>query len=375
MKTTQLKYLVFLLLGLPISISQAQPRFNYPASNAAITSTMSYRSWSIKQGDTEKKISQLVFPLTIIRPLGENLDLLFSTSNASTILETDTKYQLDGLTDGKLKLFCRLANNTILLNLGVSLPYGKNAFSYKEYRVANSLYETILGFRNKRFGEGFDIDLGAICAKNFGRYITFGAGIGYLLKGEYEFLNNNDNIFKPGDEFSVHAGIDLTIDSVLIRTDILYATFGQDKFDGKAFLKAGNQIELESILLYQNYPFVFSLSLRDVIKQHNDIVGQWGINLLNGRNFIDNSFLSQSQFIYNISPQFALSGKFGYDKFGKSDIQLSDAWIIHAGAEFYLKFSETIIMRSEVLYLTGEAEASTIILNGWHTALGFSFRF
>jgi len=286
-----------------------------------------------------------------------------------------SRHRLDGFTDGKLKLFYRLADNSGLLSLGLSLPYGKNDFDYQEYRVANSLYETILGFNVKRFGEGLDIDLGLIYAKNFSRYFTFGVGMGYLLKGEYKYLKSSDNTFKPGDEFSVHTGIDIEIDSVLIRTDILYSTFGRDKLNGEPFLKAGDQIELETILFLQSHPFVLTLSLKDIIKQHNNLLGEWSTSLLNGRNFIDNSFLSQIQFIYNINPRFSLSGKFGLNKFGESDLQLSDAWIVNVGPEFYYKFSESIRMRGELLYLTGEAEASTITLNGWNTLLGFSLRF
>ncbi|MBN1350242.1 hypothetical protein JXJ21_12580 [candidate division KSB1 bacterium] len=363
------------VVGVLGTTAVAQPQFNYPAYNAAISTYLSYRSWAVKQGGTEQKISQLVVPFSVLRPVTQNIDVYFSTSNASSMLKSESDYKLNGMTDGKFKAFWRLAENSVMLSLGLGMPFGKNSFNESENQVANALYETVLGFKVKRYGEGFDADLGAVYARNFGGTFTIGFGVGYLFKGEYNYQTDSEIKFKPGDELSIHGGVDIELDSIFIRANVLHTRFGVDKLDGEQFLTEGSQTEIEALFHYHTYPISFSIFVNNIIKQENGVSGDLGRALLIGRNFIDNSFLSQAQFMFNLNPSFSFGGKFGFNKFGKSDIQVADAWTIHSGPEFYAKFSETMIVRTDLMYLTGEAEANTITLNGWQTTIAFSFRF
>jgi len=352
----------------------AQPRFSYPVASAGITSTIAYRSWKLTRDGSEVSASQVVFPVTILRPLRENVDLFFSTSNAKATTQSDKKYTLNGLTDGKIKLNWRLAENTLLLSAGANLPFGKNAFSEDEFLVANYLVETILGFPARRYGEGADVDLGGVYARNFKEHCTWGVGLGYLHKGAYAYQKDVDSQFKPGDEFSAHFGLDTALDSIFIRTDILYRKYGSDKLDDEEFLTQGDQIEFEGAFQYRAHPFLFAIALHDVVKQKNSVAGVLGQALLGGRNFIGNSFFSQVRFVYDLNPRSALGGSFGFNQFGESDLQLADAWTLNAGVEIYLKFAEAVITQLELSYLTGEAESGTVLLNGLHTGCGISIR-
>lgn len=363
------------IVSLLLEIGWAQPRFQYPTRYVNFSTGMWYRHWTIRHQAQDYHVSELLFPLQVMSPITDRLNLSFSTSQATAILNQTSRNSLAGLADGKIKAYYELMEHHLLLNVGCSLPYGKNRFTQTEIDVAEWLHENILGFGLKRFGEGFDVDAGLAGAFQVGSYFTLGMGAGYVVKGEYEFFHQSDYKVKPGNEFSLNLGADFEKDSVFVRGDFLFKAYGADKYNATPFLKQGEQFECYGLFAVRSYPIRFVLSLRNIIKQDNALKGTVTRYLLEGQNFIDNSFWSQANLYYVRSNRLAFFGKVNFNKFGQSDLQLGDAWIMGSGLGLNYKFSEPFMTTLEWQYLNGAALNGDMTLRGWDANLMVMFNF
>lgn len=356
--------------------SLAQPQFNYPPHYVDFLSEVSFRTWTIKESGQTRTISQTAFPLSSASPLMDNLSLFFSTLHSNALLKSSSSEDaLSGLADGKFKLFYQPIPHRVLLDIGCSVPYGRNLMTAKEMDVAEIIFENVLGFEASRFGEGFDVDLGCATAFQAGHYLTFGAGLGYLMKGEYEFLKFSEMTFQPGNELSLNMGIDLKTDSVFLRTDFLFKTYARDKLNAENFFKQGDQFELSGLFVVQSHPFKFNLSVKNIIKRSNRLSGEIDYYPLEGKNFIDNSLYSKAILFYNFNRTLSIFGNFGFNKFGDSDLQMGNAWVVSSGLGMGKKFSQRFMTKVEVSYLNGTASQGDITLRGWAGKLSLHFRY
>jgi len=364
---------LLILIGWFLNAS-AQPGFNYPARLATISTGAWYRSWTITIDNQRYQISEQAYPLQINSPVTDQLSLIFSTSYANAILSQNTREQLPGLADGKIAAFYQIIPHHLLLNLGGSVPYGKNQFNAEQMTVAEILYENVLNFRYNRFGEGFDVDLGLATAFQAGRHFTFGLGTAYLRKGEYKYFETSDSKYKPADEISFNLGIDFQRDSLLVRFDWLGKLYTKTYLEGQPFFQQGNQTEFAGYCEMQFFPFTLNLALKEVLKQANEFYEPVTNFFLQGENFINNSFFSKAILYYQTSPSLALSALFGFDHFGDSDLQLGNARIFSSGIGLKQKFSEKILTDLQIQYLNGSALKGEMMLSGWDIQLMFHLR-
>ncbi len=373
MKSIKNILLLFIFAGqLPI---WSQPAFRYPARYANISTGVWYRTLTLKQDSAEYSISQLISPLTVVNPVTNKFKLLFSTSYAGALFQQNLDRELNGMTDGKIKGFYYLNEEHLLLNFGISVPYGKNQFNLREAMVAEQLYENIFGFGVKRYGEGFDFDTGISTAFRLGNQFIAGGGIGYLLRGSYNFAEKSTFRLKPGNEVTLNLGLDFESDSVFIRTDFLFRTFSADKIEQKSFFQQGNQYEWSGYLVIRQHPFIFNFSLKNIFKANNKFFNRFQNFQYEGKKFISNSFYSQLKTIYNFSPAQSLTAKLGINKFGHSDRQLGDATLFNGGAGTQRKFSENFILGIELQYLFGAALKDKLDITGWDGMMTIQVRF
>ncbi|MBN2091806.1 hypothetical protein JW964_19480 [candidate division KSB1 bacterium] len=357
---------ILLLLILAWQISAwSQPAFRYPERYANISTGVWYRTLTLKQDSSEYSISQLISHLTVVNPVTNKFKLLFSTSYAGALFQQNLDRELNGMTDGKIKGFYYLNEEHLLLNFGISVPYGKNQFNLREARVAEQLYENIFGFGVKRYGEGLDFDAGISTAYRLGNQFIFGGGIGYLIRGSYNFAERSTLQLKPGNEVTLNLGLDFESDSVFIRTDFLFRTFSADKIEQKSFYQQGNQYEWSGYLVFRQHPFTFNFSLKNIFKANNKFFNRFQNFRYEGKKFVSNSFYSQLKTNYNISPAQSLMAKAGFNKFGQGDLQLGDASLFNGGAGIQKKFSENFMLTIEFQYLFGSALDGKLEINGW----------
>lgn len=367
------KILLYLFVLIFCSQATAQIQFNYPARFAKFTTGLHHRSWTLEQNGEETEIAETVFPLSTASQLTDNLSLLFYTAHANAILNSDQNLQ--GTVDGKLKAFYQIIPHKLLLNLGCTLPYGKNKFTATEFEVADYLFEQILGFGVNRFGEGFDFDFGVSGAIPLGRHLNAGAGLGYLAKGEFEYLESARQKYQPGNEFTLTVGLDFKRDSLFVRGDILTKFYSSDKLAGDDFFQQGTQVEFSSLTQLNAFPLRWQLSGHYVWKNDNEFFQTLNLLPVEGANFIQNSFFGKLNIFYNLKVPVAVSGEFGLHYFGKSELQLGNASIFTIGGGVQYKFSEQVLASLKLKYLTGTAQEGDLAMSGWDSSLAIHFRY
>jgi len=363
-------FVLTVLLNSP-AISQLQ--FNYPARLGQVSTGWQHCSWTLERGPRKTEISETIFPLAATSPITDNLTLVFFTAHTGAVLNSDQR--LDGLADGKIKAFYQIIPHQLLLNLGVSLPYGKNQLSPAEYQVADFLFEQILGFGVNRFGEGLDWDVGLSAAFPVGHAMNLGFGLGYLAKGEFEYLTGTPQTYQPGNEFSGTLGLDFSQDSLFVRGDLLTKFYTRDRLAGADFFQQGSQIELTARGNYTTFPWHFSLLGRWLLKNENDFFQSRELIPIEGVNFIKNSLFGYFNIAYRLRQPVAIFSELTLSRFGESDLQIGDATLFSGGGGLEYKFAEKMLANFHVNYMFGTAESGDLTLHGWDSRCGIQFRF
>jgi hypothetical protein len=219
----------------------------------------SFRSWTITpgQGAPKFKIAQFYAPVTATMRVGHRADLVVSGAAGFSSIKPDTgaTQSLNGLNDVKVLGFVRFWQDRLLAQAGVSAPTGKKKLDATELSVAQLLGHPLLGFRDKRYGAGLDLNGGAALALPLGTRAQFGLGGGYTYHGPYTLLLDSPD-YQPGAETSVSAGLDLhtagagapdgpTASSAL-RLDLTYRTFNNDRLDSRDIYGEGDLTELSA---------------------------------------------------------------------------------------------------------------------------------
>ncbi len=98
-----------------------------------------------------------------------------------------------------------LAQDQVLLGVGVNLPTGKTGLSLDDdWVVMNYLSQTFLSFPVRRLGGGFGLNLTAGAAKEAGDY-RLGASATFDLAGSYEAYTGQGD-YKPGNTLGATVG-------------------------------------------------------------------------------------------------------------------------------------------------------------------------
>jgi hypothetical protein len=195
-----------------------------------------YTHWDI---EGEYNINQFAIPINGFMPLKDNLEFRFSAVNSSSNLEIfDFDFKLSGLSDVRLQLNQSLAEDKILLSLGLNLPTGKKELSFiEELPVLQTLSLNFLDFPVRQLGEGFGFNLMAGGAEMLGE-IKVGGALMYQYNGAYKPYDTEDE-YNPGDQFSVTGNANLSGDKHSVTLSGIYSVFGTDKQeDRKIFAQA-----------------------------------------------------------------------------------------------------------------------------------------
>jgi len=245
-----MKIKLFVILGfvslLMASTLSAQTDIPRKAFTPSFLTIAEYRSYERNIDDSKLTISQFSSPTAIKLPLGQNLAIDVASS---FVMSSAGNSQLIGITDVKAHAVAMLFKDTIMLNAGVNVPNGKSDLDIEETAVSMLLSDKALGFKYNRLGEGLDINFGGGFAQAFGGF-TFGAGAGYIIKGEYIYAKDSEIKYKPGDQLNVTAGFDINTGSLLLRTDGTFTKYNFDTNDGREVFKEGRRVSvMESAIM------------------------------------------------------------------------------------------------------------------------------
>jgi hypothetical protein len=251
------------ILVILASVSSAQTdswrRVRYPT----FSSSFSFKNWSKEEAGAKSSIMEIATPVTVIYPVTRSFTLTMATATVFSSLDAETESKLNGITDTQIRSFYTMADDTVLIGAGLNLPIGKNSLSKDELEVSRTLSDNVLGFERNRLGGGLDIDLSGGIAEDFGP-LVIGGGIGYLIKGEYEYLGESE--YKPGNELSLTAGADMAIGKLMLRSDVTYAMYSPNKLNGVKAFKEGTKLSAEGVLFFSVGPVTLLASAREIIR-------------------------------------------------------------------------------------------------------------
>ncbi len=151
--------------------------------------------------------------------------------------------------DTKLNLsyeFTYLSFADCILGLDLNLPTGKNNLADNDLDLI--LNPDLMYINN--FGEGFNINPTLTLAREWDN-LTAGIGIGYLLRGEYDYSSQIRD-YEPGSIFNIvgEIGYDLST-RLLARAFSNYTYFAKDKFIYKIYnTKSNNEYQEGDFFLF-----------------------------------------------------------------------------------------------------------------------------
>jgi opacity protein-like surface antigen len=273
---------VFFFLCLVGALS-AQNGSPVGASSGSLTTGCSVQNWRI-EGETHPVISQVSFPFTLSLPLGESMHLTVTHSPAYS--RWYGAFKLGGLSDTWVQGTFLLPNKNVMLNVGVGLPTGKTKLTTEEFLLTQFiLTRNIYRFQVPVYGQGFCGRFGGAAAIPFGKDAMLGLGGQFLLRSTYHPVNyvyrfdafekNYDVAYKPGNEWSVLAGLDVKLqENLKLTVDADMTQYGADLLEGQVVFKSGQKVTVSGSLLYRfNQQFLSALVIYRSRGKHEALQG------------------------------------------------------------------------------------------------------
>lgn len=317
----------------------------------------SFEMW--KAGNDQ--ISAFALPMSILFPANEKLQFYAVTSPSFSTLNNGTEYSLNGLSDLRWGGHCLLMNDHLLFTFGMSLPTGKSALTSDEYTVASVLAQPAFNFRVPSLGQGFDLQAGLNLAHDLGGFII-GGGVSFLKKGGFKPYDASDDVYAPGDEITLMGGFekifDLADGEMRLMGDILYTTFGDDRWDEEEVFRAGDRIIVQLTTTIPVDPVELMFLVRNRSKAKNK-TGSEPFYQTERINTNANQFEVQAMGIYPTSDkvrwQGVLEGKFYSD----NDFGYGGATLFGFGGGGLFGLSSALDFNLDVRYYLGKIKTGS----------------
>jgi hypothetical protein len=216
-------------------ITEAQISFGAPTS---FGTGLTYYYWKLDAGtDGETSFSQLVMPLNGFVPVRDNLEILFYAVGSVNDLESPgQKTGLSGAGDVRLQANQSLANDHLILSLGINAPTGKRRLDYNtDTTMLQVLSRNYLQFSMRRFGQGLGGNFLIGGAVTLGKF-RGGAGVLFEYTGDYHPYRGLGK-YDPGNFVSFTAGIDKKLAKSIVYGDVSVTLYTPDRFENRKTFK------------------------------------------------------------------------------------------------------------------------------------------
>lgn len=361
-----------LCVALCCTRAAADVTFGDERESFAASGQQSYRTWTIEDATTGQKrtLRQFASRWHATFETSDVTELVFYTSGGFSQDRAADVAEISGLSDVKLKGFYHAAQDQLLFGLGVNLPTGQTNLDDEQVRAANAISPNVLGFRQRRYGEGFDLDLSVAAGRHIGETVTLGGGVSFLHKGPYDLDDTSE--YDPGSELALTVGADFQRETVAASGDVVYRLFSKDKLDEADSFEEGAQIELNLRGYLRGERWGLDAWVRDVIKDDNEVLGVplgTDSRVENGNNLW-----------FGVSPSYqpsdvvAVKGLLDYVAVEQSQQQTTGAWALGIGAGVDVQLRPFAIVEARVQKLTGNSEDDSVDLSGWDGVLALRWQ-
>jgi len=189
----------------------------------------------------DEKISEFSIPLHVYFPINRALSMSLYASQ--TNVSAKNYKDINGFGDPQISFNYYYEKAKALINLGLSLPFGKRELSTEEFETSSMLAQEQFDFHVPGFGQGLNIMPGLTWAYPFNDNFVIGLGASYQYKGPFKPLKEMENNYDPGDEILLTVGFDVRlIETMTLSTDIIYITYGEDKIAKETVFSSGNKL-------------------------------------------------------------------------------------------------------------------------------------
>lgn len=314
-------------------------------------------------------ITQLAMPITVVFPIGNQLNLTISHTPAYSKWGGS---QIGGFSDTWIQGTYIFWREKVMVNLGMGAPTGKTRLKgapegvdyleNNEFELSRWLSLNVFRFQLPVYGQGLCSTGGIALAVPIDDRVVIGFGGQCLLRNpyhplEYQYLvgditKTSDEVYKPGNELSGHLGADVqVVENTKIMLDGTYTYYWPDRFSDVEVYGAGKKITVNLGLLYKfNEKFVSGQVLYR-FKGKNKVVQELEINLedknRNGFEFeidlVYKVFSGDNYSIYLYGDGRIFDGN-EFDEVGKAsvggggfgaDLTLNDNWMVDFSLKYY----------------------------------------
>jgi hypothetical protein len=231
-----------------------------------VSTQVSARDWSLESDDLRREVSQWVVTSWASLATGSWWELEATTSRArGNLSEPAGQAQLEGWTNLLLQASAFLLGDQLLLQAGVGLPTGTTGLDSLELRTARWLWNPLLGFPVRRYGEGWVLH-GAVTWLQELSVGDLGLALSGTWRGPYDLASRGPE-YQPGASASLHA----VLEGEKRRLEVRGQVFDWDSYGRAAFFREGAQLELRAASETRLGRFDISASVLGAWKEDNRI--------------------------------------------------------------------------------------------------------
>jgi hypothetical protein len=344
---------------------------------ASVGARLNYCHWTIESPTASDKVGQFTIPLNAFVPLKDNLEArLFMAEASNSLKAEDETYSLSGLSDIRLQLNQALAEDHVLLSLGVNLPTGKKALNLTEERlVAEYLAYDFLTFPLRRLGEGFGLNATAGLAGASGA-TRYGAAATFQLNGAYEAFDGMGD-YNPGDMVSLNAGLDTRNDKLSFIADMAFTTYTVDKLEDHKVFRQSRIFDIHTGIAYRQEAMTLNGDARYFIRGRNTTYDTTAAETIRDQLKIygNELFMSLGATWSSRSATWHAGPLLEWRIIGANEYDFGSSHTIAAGFEYGHKLGRTANIGLGVKYFTGQADDGRYDLSGYQLSLGLGSTF
>ena len=315
-----------------------------------------YENWSVNNNNSFSEFSSIISaglnPFT-------NTSLGLVTRYASVSGDIPG---LSGLSDMQLILRQRLPDANLTFDGGVNIPSGKTKLKTDEFITSRVISQELFGLRTSNFGQGLNGFLGITWLHPLSDVVVIGAGVSYQLKSEYQPLADTSSKYKPSNEITATAGLDIKLSETQTLTgDFTGIFYGSDKVDGKEIFASGNRL-IFNAMYKQFFGFnylAFYLLYRDVaLDQPKGVYA-----VLDNEKITPNQLYIGASFNQRFNAQFSLGYGIFASFYEKTTVYYSGYNLYGASLSPQINFSPAVSVPIYLKYAFGSAKDKTDLTN------------
>jgi len=199
-------------------------------NNAILRTGLINQIWTIKY--IKRPISETTFPIEVIYPIGENLNIQFNHSPAFSSFGDST---LSGISDTWIRSSYRFSEDRAMVSVGLGVPTGKTELGLFESDVSAMLGVNAFKFQLPVYGQGFTASVGIMYALPINEQLTVGGGANFVLRNKYKINIPQGNQlvssqYDPGEQIGINLGCDcLPIPKLRTNFDFILGYYTTDK--------------------------------------------------------------------------------------------------------------------------------------------------